>query len=104
MLSGRDDLGESRMREICMSGSTREREAAVLGLCASHSALSSLLYREVSEPVDHGPRSRLARSTSSRTKGQGPVLYQGTVESCPRTPYCKRMNKVRSRNSNGCQE
>src|SRR5207244_5794399 len=45
MLSGRDDLGESRMREICMSGSTREREAAVFGLCASHSVLSSLLYR-----------------------------------------------------------
>jgi hypothetical protein len=44
MLSGRDDLGESRMREICMSGSTREREAAVVGLCASHSVLSSLLY------------------------------------------------------------
>src|SRR6185369_11364502 len=44
MLSGRDDLGESRMREICMSGSTREREAAVFGLCASHSVLSSLLY------------------------------------------------------------
>jgi len=34
-LSGRDDLGESRMQEICMSGSTREREAAVFGLCAS---------------------------------------------------------------------
>jgi len=45
MLSGRDDLGESRMREICMSGSTREREAAVFGICASHSVLSSLLYR-----------------------------------------------------------
>jgi hypothetical protein len=45
MLSGKDDLGESRMREICMSGSTREREAAVFGLCASHSVLSSLLYR-----------------------------------------------------------
>ena len=33
------------MREICMSGSTREREAAVFGICASHSVLSSLLYR-----------------------------------------------------------
>src|SRR5437870_4025327 len=44
MLSGRDGLGESRMWEICMSGSTREREAAVIGLCAFHSVLSSLLY------------------------------------------------------------
>jgi len=31
MLSGRADLGESRMREICTSGSTREREATVFG-------------------------------------------------------------------------
>jgi len=28
MLSGRDDVGESRMREIFMSGSTRERGVA----------------------------------------------------------------------------
>jgi len=46
MLSGRDDLGESRMREIFMSGSTREREAAVIGRWAFHSVLSSLLYRQ----------------------------------------------------------
>jgi len=32
------------MGEISMSGSTREREAAVIGLRASHSVLSSLLY------------------------------------------------------------
>jgi len=38
------DPGESRMGEISMSGSTREREAAVIGLRASHSVLSSLLY------------------------------------------------------------
>src|SRR5712691_3914647 len=44
MLSGRDGLGESRMWEICMSGSTRERKAAVIGLWAFHSVLSSLLY------------------------------------------------------------
>src|SRR6266516_2001202 len=45
MLSGKDDSGESRMREICMSGSTREGEAAVIGLRASHPVLSPLLYR-----------------------------------------------------------
>src|SRR5256885_2120039 len=44
MLSGRDDPGESRMGEISMSGSTREREAAVIGLWAFHPVLSSLLY------------------------------------------------------------
>ena len=33
------------MGEISMSGSMREREAAVIGLCAFHSVLSSLLYR-----------------------------------------------------------
>jgi hypothetical protein len=33
------------MGEISMSGSTREREAAVIGLWAFHSVLSSLLYR-----------------------------------------------------------
>jgi hypothetical protein len=44
MLSGRADPGESRMGEISMSGSTREREAAVIGLWAFHSVLSSLLY------------------------------------------------------------
>jgi len=44
MLSGIDDPGESRMGEISMSGSTREREAAVIGLRAFHSVLSSLLY------------------------------------------------------------
>src|ERR1019366_4934114 len=44
MLSGRADLGESRMGEISMSGSTRERGAAVIGLLAFHSVLSSLLY------------------------------------------------------------
>jgi len=32
------------MGEISMSGSTREREAAVIGLRAFHSVLSSLLY------------------------------------------------------------
>jgi len=45
MLSGIDDPGESRMGEISMSGSTREREAAVIGLWAFHPVLSSLLYR-----------------------------------------------------------
>jgi hypothetical protein len=45
MLSGIDDPGESRMGEISMSGSTREREAAVIGLRAFHPVLSSLLYR-----------------------------------------------------------
>jgi hypothetical protein len=44
MLSGSDDPGESRMGEISMSGSTRERKAAVIGLRAFHSVLSSLLY------------------------------------------------------------
>src|SRR6266436_2079755 len=44
MLSGIDDPGESRMGEISMSGSTRERAAAVIGLRAFHSVLSSLLY------------------------------------------------------------
>src|SRR6266571_8293314 len=44
MLSGIADPGESRMGEISMSGSTREREAAVIGLRAFHSVLSSLLY------------------------------------------------------------
>ena len=33
------------MGEISMSGSTREREAAVIGFWAFHSVLSSLLYR-----------------------------------------------------------
>ena len=33
------------MGEISMSGSTREREAAVIGPWAFHSVLSSLLYR-----------------------------------------------------------
>jgi len=45
MLAGRDDVGESRMGEISMSGLTRERRAAVIGLRTSHSVLSSLLYR-----------------------------------------------------------
>src|SRR5207248_439035 len=45
MLSGRADSGESRMREICMSGSTRERGAAVIDAIVFHSVLSSLLYR-----------------------------------------------------------
>jgi hypothetical protein len=40
MLSGIDDPGESRMGEISMSGSTRERGAAVIGLWAFHSVLS----------------------------------------------------------------
>jgi len=44
MLSGTDDVGESRMGEISMSGLTREREAAVIGLGIFHSVLSSLLY------------------------------------------------------------
>jgi hypothetical protein len=48
MLSGIDDLGESRMGEISMSGSTRERGAAVIGLSAFHPVLSSLLYWLVS--------------------------------------------------------
>jgi len=45
MLSGRDDSGESRMREICTSGSTGERGAAVIDAIVFHSVLSSLLYR-----------------------------------------------------------
>src|SRR5437773_12272082 len=45
MLSGRADSGESRMREICMSGSTRERGTAVIDAIVFHSVLSSLLYR-----------------------------------------------------------
>ena len=49
MLSGRADSGESRMREICMSGSTRERGAAVIDAIVFHSVLSSLLYRLHSE-------------------------------------------------------
>jgi len=44
MLSGKDDAGESRMGEISMSGLTRERGAAVIGLGVFHSVLSSLLY------------------------------------------------------------
>src|SRR5882672_3473240 len=45
MPSGKDDPGESRMGEISMSGSTREREAPVIGLRAFHSVafLSTLL-------------------------------------------------------------
>jgi hypothetical protein len=35
------------MGEISMSGSTREREAAVIGHCAFHSVPSSLLYCKV---------------------------------------------------------
>jgi len=50
MLSGIDDPGESRMGEISMSGSTREREAAVIGLWAFHPVLSSLLYRIAFSP------------------------------------------------------
>jgi hypothetical protein len=41
-------LQESRMGEISMSGSTRERGAAVIGLSAFHPVLSSLLYWLVS--------------------------------------------------------
>jgi hypothetical protein len=44
MLTGRADPGESRMGEISMSGLTREREAAVIGLGVFHPVLSSLLY------------------------------------------------------------
>jgi len=44
MLSGKDDAGESRMGEISMSGLTRERGAAVIGLGVFHPVLSSLLY------------------------------------------------------------
>jgi hypothetical protein len=44
MLPGIDDPGESRMGEISMSGSTRERGAVVIGLRAFHSLLSSPLY------------------------------------------------------------
>jgi hypothetical protein len=40
MCSAIDDPGESRMGEISMSGSTRERAAAVIGRWAFHSALS----------------------------------------------------------------
>ena len=40
MFSGIDDPGESRMGETSMSGSTRERGAAVIGLRAFHSVLS----------------------------------------------------------------
>jgi len=58
MLSGRADSGESRMREICMSGSTRERGAAVIDAIVFHSVLSSLLYRlnppHFISPLDHG--------------------------------------------------
>src|SRR2546425_6214835 len=45
MLPGRDDSGESRMREICTSGSTRERGTAVIDAIVFHSVFSSLLYR-----------------------------------------------------------
>jgi len=44
MLSGRADPGESRMGETSMSGSTRERGAAVIDAIVFHSVLSSLLY------------------------------------------------------------
>jgi len=50
MLAGKDDVGESRMGEISMSGSTRERAAAVIGLMAFHPVLSSLLYRFTTGP------------------------------------------------------
>ncbi|PYK96628.1 MAG: hypothetical protein DME19_19070, partial [Verrucomicrobia bacterium] len=46
------DSGESRMREICMSGSTRERGAAVIDAIVFHSVLSSLLYRLHFKPSD----------------------------------------------------
>jgi hypothetical protein len=35
------------MREICMSGSTRERGAAVIDAIVFHSVFSSLLYRSL---------------------------------------------------------
>ncbi len=38
------DFGESRMREIRTSGSTRGRESGGHWFCASHSVLPSLLY------------------------------------------------------------
>ena len=38
------------MREICMSGSTRERGAAVIDAIVFHSVLSSLLYRLSDQP------------------------------------------------------
>src|SRR5467141_3250894 len=44
MLSGRAEPGESRMGESSMSGSTRERGAAVIDAIVFHSVLSSLLY------------------------------------------------------------
>src|SRR3989442_9519114 len=45
MLPGRDDSGESRMREICTSGSTRERGTAIIDAIVFRSVFSSLLYR-----------------------------------------------------------
>jgi len=43
------------MGEISMSGSTRERGAAVIGLWACHSVLSSLLYWSASRFGFGGP-------------------------------------------------
>ena len=54
MLPGRDDSGQSRMREICLSGSTRERGTAVIGLRTSHPVFSSLLYW-LNRPVAAAP-------------------------------------------------
>jgi hypothetical protein len=45
MPPGRDVSGESRMGEISMSGSMRERGVPVIGRKAFHPVLSSLLYR-----------------------------------------------------------
>ncbi|MHB1310117.1 MAG: hypothetical protein ACYDC1_23780, partial [Limisphaerales bacterium] len=52
----RDDSGESRMGEISMSGSTRERGAAVIGLRTFHPAalLSTLLARQTRLPAGSG--------------------------------------------------
>jgi hypothetical protein len=44
MLSGKDEAGENRMGAISMSGLTRERGAAAIGLVPSHAVLSSLLH------------------------------------------------------------
>src|SRR5207248_1728029 len=70
MLSGRADSGESRMREICMSGSTRERGAAVIDAIVFHSVLSSLLYRQWILGGGQARATSISRSGSVRSKQQ----------------------------------
>ena len=54
------------MREICMSGSTRERGAAVIDAIVFHSVLSSLLYRAI----------RFCKTVTIQKRGFRQTLYE----------------------------